>query len=230
MLTRAQVREIDRLAIDDFGLAGAVLMENAGRNAAELVARLWPGGLRVCIACGRGNNAGDGFVIARHLELLDRSPRLLLAADPGGLAGEALANFTVAGRAGIPVVDLSAADEARWHAELATADVIVDALLGTGAAGAPRGGIATAIAAINVRRSRADGVAVFAVDLPSGMDCDTGAATWGCVMADATGTFVAAKAGFAAVGAGAFTGAVHVLGIGAPRRLLERFGVNTCRT
>jgi NAD(P)H-hydrate epimerase len=229
-LTRAEVREIDRRAIAEFGLPGVVLMENAGRNAAELAARLWPRARHVAVACGRGNNAGDGFVVARHLELLGRAARLLLAADPAGLTGDALVNFTVARTAGIPIVDLSAAGAAGWHAELASSDLVVDALLGTGATGAPRGGIATAIAAIEARQSTPPGIPVFAVDVPSGLDCDSGTAAGGCVRADATGSFVAPKAGFNASGAAAFTGVVHVLDIGVPLRLLAESGVSPDRT
>jgi NAD(P)H-hydrate epimerase len=224
-LTRAQVRDLDRRAIEEFGLPGVVLMENAGRGAAELVRRLWPGDGPVAVACGRGNNGGDGFVIARHLEFGGRSVRILLAAEPSALGGDAALMFAVVTRAGIPVVPLAAADAAAWRDHLAGATVVVDALLGTGATGAARGGIATAIDAIAAWRAAAPAGRILAVDLPSGLDCDTGATPGACVRADATATFVARKAGFDAPESAAFTGPVHVLGIGAPRALLAEFGV-----
>jgi len=224
-LTRAQVRELDRRAIEEFGLPGAVLMENAGRGAADLVARLWPGPSPVVIACGRGNNGGDGFVIARHLDLLGRPVTILLAAEPASITGDAATMLAVASRSGLPIVSLAAADTATWRHHLAAAAVVVDALLGTGAAGAPRGGIAAAIDAIVAWRVATPTGRVLAVDLPSGLDCDTGRAAGACVRADATATFVASKRGFSTAQAAAFTGTVHVVGIGAPRRLLAEFGV-----
>jgi NAD(P)H-hydrate epimerase len=224
-LTRAQVRDLDRRAIEEYGLPGIVLMENAGRGVAELVARLWPQARPVAIACGRGNNGADGFVIARHLELLGRPVHVLLAADPGSITGDAATMLAVASRSRIRLVPLAAADAATWAEHLAGAAVVVDALLGTGATGAPRGGIATAIDAIAGWRAATPAGGVLAVDLPSGLDCDTGQAAGPCVRADVTATFVAPKQGFAAAGAAAFTGPVHVVGIGAPRRLLAEFGV-----
>lgn len=224
-LTRAQVRDLDRRAIEEFGLPGVVLMENAGRGAAELVARLWPGDGPVAIACGRGNNGGDGFVIARHLELAGRTVRVLSAAEPASIGGDAATMLAVAVRAGIRVVSLAAADAAAWRDNLGGAAIVVDALLGTGTTGAPRGTVAVAIDAITAWRAATPAGCVLAVDLPSGLDCDTGAAPGACVRADVTATFVARKRGFDAAGAADLLGDVHVVGIGAPRRLLDAYGV-----
>jgi len=229
-LTRDQVRAVDLRAIDAYGLPGIVLMENAGRNAAHLLIAIaasdhFDRPLRVTIACGRGNNGGDGFVIARHLENLGAEVKLLLACDPAAYRGDAAINHAVAVRAGIAIEPLERGTLADWSAAIASSDWIVDALLGTGAAGAPRGGIATAIEAINRTRAANARVdrrpGVFAVDIPSGLDCDTGVAAGNCIRADATATFVARKIGFDSPGAGAFTGAVHVLDIGVPRKLLD---------
>ena len=234
-LTRDQVRAVDLRAIGEYSLPGIVLMENAGRNAAHLLmalaslARVDPP-LRVAIACGRGNNGGDGFVIARHLENLGAEIKLFLACDPAAYRGDAAVNHAVAVRAGIAIESLESAPLEAWSAELVGSDWIVDALLGTGAAGAPREGIATAIEAINRTRAADARVdrrpSVFAVDIPSGLDCDTGLAAGDCVRADATATFVARKIGFDAPGARAFTGAVHVLDIGVPRRLLDEIAAD----
>ena len=238
-LTRDQVRAVDLRAIGDYSLPGIVLMENAGRNAAHLLHALasagtMPAPRRVAIACGRGNNGGDGFVIARHLENLGAEIKILLACNPSVYRGDAAINHAVAVRAGITIDPLESAPVSEWSAALAGSDWIVDALLGTGSSGAPRGAVATAIRAINLARhphgpaSRPSPASrpprVLAVDIPSGLDCDTGLAAGECVRADATATFVARKIGFDVPGAGAFTGAVHVLDIGVPRRLLDETG------
>jgi NAD(P)H-hydrate epimerase len=219
------VREIDRRAITDYGLPGGVLMENAGAGTARLLVHTWPDAAVVHVACGRGNNGGDGFVMARHLELLGRSVRIVLAADPSRITGDAAVNLAVARRSGIPVVELAHGDATAWREALAGADVVVDALLGTGAEGPPRGPSAIAIDAINTLARSSSSLGVLAVDLPSGLDCDTGAAAGACVRADVTATYVARKRGFDRPTAVEFTGVVHVVGIGAPRPLLAEFGV-----
>lgn len=221
-LTRAEVREIDRRASDAYGLPGIVLMENAGRGAAELLHTIAPGAT-VAIVCGKGNNAGDGFVIARHLENLGHAVRLLLAGESGELRGDAAIAWGVAERAGIPVRRLVTATLDEWERAIAGADWVVDALLGTGASGPPRGAIATAIEAVNAAGRR--GAKVFAVDLPSGLDCDTGTAAGACVTADVTATFVARKVGFDVPAAATLLGEVHVVGIGVPRALLAACGL-----
>lgn len=225
-LTRAEVREVDRLAIEEYGLPGILLMENAGANTARLLESLRIEG-SVALACGPGNNGGDGFVIARHLDAAGHAVRLLLACAADRCRGDAALNLRVAERAGLPIDVLAEADRGAWDRALAGAAWVVDALLGTGASGPPRGSVATAIAAIDA--ARAAGARVLAVDLPSGLDCDTGQVAGACVRADATATFVAAKAGFDRPGAAAFTGTVHVLGIGVPRALLARFGLTPTR-
>jgi NAD(P)H-hydrate epimerase len=221
-LARTEVREIDRRAIDEYGLPGIVLMENAGRGAAELLHTIAPGAT-VAIVCGKGNNAGDGFVIARHLENLGHAVRLLLACAPAELRGDAALAWGVTEKAGIPAAQLAAATPTEWERALAGADWIIDALLGTGATGAPRGAIATAIEGVNA--AGRSGAKVFAVDLPSGLDCDTGQALGSCVRADVTATFVARKVGFDAPAAAPLLGDVHVVGIGVPRALLAAYGL-----
>lgn len=226
-LTRDQVRDVDRRAIEAYGLPGIVLMENAGRNAAALLhaaaGRPGPAG-PVAVACGPGNNGGDGFVIARHLENLGHDVRVLLACAPAGYRGDAAINCAVAERSGGAVHVLAAADGAAWRQRLDGAAWIVDALLGTGTTGAARGAVAAAIEAIN--EVRAGGATrVFAVDLPSGLDCDTGLPLGPCVRADVTATFVARKIGFDRPGSEWHTGDVHVVDIGVPRALLRSLGL-----
>ena len=217
-LTRNQVRSIDTQAIADYGLPGIVLMENAGRGAAELLVGLGVQGA-VIICAGKGNNGGDGFVIARHLELHGVETNVLLFCEPNDLAGDAAVNYRVIDAAKLRIDVLGTTpDAATLTQRLSTADWIVDALLGTGLQGAIREPYLTAIAAIN-----GSGKKVFAVDLPSGMDCDTGQSLGACVRAAHTATFVARKVGFDAPGANRLTGRVHVVDIGVPKRLLRHF-------
>ena len=223
-MTRHEVRELDRLAIDDYGLSGLVLMENAGAGVARQMAVERASG-PVAIACGSGNNGGDGFVIARHLSALGHAVRILLAAAPEAYRGDAAVNLRIAERSGLEFRGLANADEQTWQHALTGMPWIVDALLGTGASGPPRAAVAVAIAAINAARRGSPTTRVVAVDVPSGLDADTGDTPGVCVRADLTVSFVAEKAGFANPAAAVWTGPVHVAAIGAPACLLSRYGL-----
>jgi NAD(P)H-hydrate epimerase len=215
-LTRDQVRQVDRRAIDVYGFSGLVLMENAGRGCADTLCRLGITG-PVVVACGKGNNAGDGFVIARHLDLRGYAVRVLLWAEPDELTGDAGANFRLLQPCGVHIELFGAEyDAARLAGQLRGAAWIVDALLGTGARGEPRPPLDRVIDALNAAPAPK-----LAVDLPSGLDCDTGAPASHTIRAAHTCTFVAAKPGFFAPGAEQYTGEVYVLDIGVPRRLIE---------
>ncbi len=212
ILSRNQVRRLDHLAIEQFGMTGLVLMENAGRGLADFLTSQEIRGT-VVIACGKGNNAGDGFVLARHLDLRGFSARVLLWADPDELTGDAAANFQILQKTDVPIV----VRPTRLEDHLDGAGWLVDALLGTGAVGQPRPPFDTVIEAFNT----AD-LPRLAVDLPSGLDCDTGAPATPTFRADHTCTFAAAKPGFFQPEAQPFVGQLHVCDIGAPRKLLEQ--------
>lgn len=221
VLSREQVRDVDRRAIDDYGMTGLVLMENAGRNAAEHLVSL---GIkdRVVICCGKGNNAGDGFVIARHLENRGISVKVLLVLPASELTGDAAANFRILEKASTSMSVPTKGDSAEhvnevWPAELDQANWVVDALLGTGLQGNVREPFLSAITTINSANSR-----VFSVDIPSGMDCNTGEELGACVRAEHTATFVARKPGFDAPFAQRLTGKIQVLDIGVPHRLIRQ--------
>lgn len=221
-LTRNQVREIDRRAITEFGVPGVVLMENAGRGAAELLRSLGIAG-PVAIVCGKGNNGGDGFVIARHLDLAGVPVRVLLFARPVELTGDAAINYQIIARCGLDIRHHAVSlDVAKVHEDLAGADWIVDALFGTGLSGPLRTPFDQVVSAIN-----ATGAKVLAVDIPSGLDCDTGQPLGATVRAQHTATFVGLKKGFLEAAAGEYLGGVHVIHIGAPRKLLEEFGARS---
>jgi NAD(P)H-hydrate epimerase len=219
-LSRAAVREIERLAQSEFGIPGAVLMENAGRGVAEVARELCGrrGALRVAILCGPGNNGGDGYVAARHLDALGILVELWSSVPAERLAGDAAWARGVVERMGLTTTLVrDAAEVARAARAWAQAGLLIDALLGTGATGAPRGRVRELIQAAN-----ASGVPILAVDLPSGLDADTGVVAEPCIRAECTVTFVAPKIGFAAPAARAVLGEVRVVGIGAPRALVER--------
>jgi NAD(P)H-hydrate epimerase len=216
-LTREQSRRVDQLAQREFGFSGLVLMENAGRGVADVLCRLGIAGpLAVC--CGKGNNAGDGFVVARHLDLRGHKVRVLLWAQPEELTGDAAANFYILTKTGVPIEVFGAIHDAeRLSTLLADAAWIVDALLGTGARGEPRPPIDGVIDAIN-----AAGAPKLAIDLPSGLDCDTGEPARHTIRAAETCTFVAAKTGFSSPAAQPYLGRLNVLDIGVPRTLVQR--------
>ena len=216
-LSRAEVRAIDRRAIEEFGVPGVVLMENAGRGAAERLLALGARG-PVAICCGKGNNGGDGFVIARHLDNHGAEVRILLAARPEELTGDAAIHFRIVERSRLPlsVLDLANLDQVDLARQLTGCEWIVDALFGTGLQGPVRPPFDRIIAAIN-----ASGARVLAVDIPSGLDCDTGQPQGPTIRADHTVTFVAPKLGFAAPVAQPWIGQVHVADIGCPAAALR---------
>jgi NAD(P)H-hydrate epimerase len=215
-LNRRQVRQVDERAVKEYGMSSLVLMENAGRGVADMLCQSGVHG-SVVICCGKGNNGGDGFVIARHLDLRGVTVKVLLFTDPAGLTGDAAANFRILEMCGILIeIFADPLASARLDHQLAAAEWIVDALLGTGAMGEPRSPYDQAIARIN-----AAGKPVVAVDLPSGLDCDSGKPAANTIRAAHTCTFVAAKPGFFAPGAEQFTGQIHVLDIGSPRKLIN---------
>ncbi len=216
VLSRKWVREVDRRAVEEYGIPSLILMENAGRGVADLLSRLGIGG-PVVVICGRGNNAGDGFVIARHLDLRGFSVSVLLCSDSRALKGDAEIHFQILRRSGVPIRELNGSQfESAWTDAIGSADWIVDAMLGTGASGPVRPPLDDVVLQINQAGNK-----VLAVDLPSGLDCDEGPISQPIVRANATATFVAMKPGFLMPGAAEFTGQVHVLDIGAPRKLLE---------
>jgi NAD(P)H-hydrate epimerase len=223
-LTREQSRQVDRRAIDEYGMSGLVLMENAGRGVADVLCRLGIVG-PVVICCGKGNNAGDGFVIARHLDLRGHAVRVLLWAEASELTGDAAANFRILQKTAVPIeIFGNRHDAGRLESLLTGAAWIVDALLGTGARGEPRPPFDAVIDQLN-----AAPVPKLAIDLPSGLDCDTGVPTLHTIRAAETCTFVTAKPGFLQPTAAPYVGRLHVLDIGQPQGLVERIlGNRTC--
>lgn len=216
-LTRSQVRRVDELAVSRYGMVGLQLMENAGRNAAEIIdARFGPRGQAI-IACGGGNNGGDGFVIARHLHNRGWSVACILAATESKLSPDCATNFGIARKMDLPMRHIIAGSQVPpAMSGQSVHTVFVDALLGTGFSGEVRSPMAELVTALNAAPRRA----MVAIDLPSGLDCDSDVPASVTIRADLTITFVGPKTGFQSPGAQAFTGEVIVADIGAPRELI----------
>jgi len=222
-LTREQAREFDRRAIEEFGVPSPLLMENAGRGIAVHVRRVNPKKRRTIICCGGGNNGGDGFVVARHLDNFGWPVKVLLFAKPSGLKGDAATMFDILKRSQItidyvPLDSLRVEDYLNQDLTNFNDGWIVDGLFGTGLSEAVREPFDRVIAAIN-----SSPAPVLAIDIPSGLDCDTGQPLGSAVRANFTVTCAGMKKGFLTPDALEWTGEVHVVDIGAPRILLSQF-------
>ncbi len=190
VVTAQQMRDMDRRASEEFGIPGVVLMENAGRAVVEAIAReMGPlRGKRAVVFCGPGNNGGDGFVIARYLHLAGSDCTVVFVGEAEGLKADARQHHDIARH--LELDFLPSGQDAVRNALVKRADFVVDALLGTGVKSAPRPEIAAQIVAIN-----AADCPVFAVDIPSGVNADTGAVPGEAVRATHTVTFAVPKLG-----------------------------------
>jgi NAD(P)H-hydrate epimerase len=206
VLTAAQMREADRRCIEELGIPGAVLMDNAGAAVFREIA-----GGPVGIVCGKGNNGGDGFVVARFALLAGMEPTVVLAAEPAHITGDAKTFMNVYLRLGGNMVVAPEANAAALAVtDLADCAVLVDALLGTGISGEVHG---TARAVIEAWPHKP---VTVAVDLPSGLNADTGEVCGACVHADVTVTFAFMKKGLLKQSAEPYVGRVVVADIGIP--------------
>jgi hydroxyethylthiazole kinase-like uncharacterized protein yjeF len=183
LYSTAQVRALDAYAINELGIAGYTLMKRAGEGALRHLRMRWPMAHRIVIVCGRGNNAGDGYVLARFAHAAGMTVTVLSASPAERLHGDARQAYEDFRASG-------GAERAFMPERLAAGEVIVDALLGTGLKGGVRDELAQVIRAIN-----SSGRPVFALDVPSGLDGDTGIALGEAIRADATVTFVGLKTG-----------------------------------
>ncbi len=216
-LTREQVRHVDRISIEDFQVPGIVLMENAAcavvHAACDLLDHDCIG--EILILCGGGNNGGDGLAVARHLHNQGASVEIALTVDPASYTGDALINWNIVTAMGVATVRATPALIAQSPAVL-----IIDAIFGTGLTTAPRDPFPAIAHAVNRR-----GTAVLAIDIPSGLDCDTGEPLGNpdaVIRATRTVTFIAAKMGFAKPTAQPYLGNVHIGDIGCPREAIEQ--------
>ncbi len=228
-LTAAQSRRVDELAMKELAIPGIVLMENAGINATAVVLDLLAeregigvGWSRITILCGSGNNGGDGYVIARHLHNWGATVRIVATRPVDTLRGDAAVMARIAVNMDLPITIAGDEDEpGALAAGWGDAHVLVDALLGTGTAGAPRGRSATLIRAANAAR-REHAALTAAIDIPSGLDPDSGRPHDPCIEADLTVTFAAMKTGLTHDHAKPYAGRSVVADIGIPPSLIAR--------
>lgn len=207
LYTAAQTRELDRRAIRA-GIPGYALMTRAGEAAFQVLRERWPAATRIVVLAGPGNNGGDGYVLARLAWTQHLDVKLVTVGNHDALAGDAALAANEATRARVP--------EKSWSGSLPPADIYVDALFGTGLNKPVSGDFATAIAALN--RS---GRPVLALDIPSGLQADTGAELGEAVRAEATVTFIGLKAGLLTGRGPALAGALHFAGLDVPPAIFD---------
>jgi hydroxyethylthiazole kinase-like uncharacterized protein yjeF len=214
VLSAAAMRAADEATIHGFGIPGFTLMETAGREAARIAASLVPAPARILVCCGKGNNGGDGLVLARWLADAGYRVDVRLAAHEEALSADAAAHLAVLKR--WPSSNLSL--HVDWTApfELPEADLMVDALFGTGLTSALRAPFDALVGAMNHHPAP-----VLALDVPSGLSSDTGAALGACIRATKTVTMGALKSGLLLGDGPESAGQVHVVDIGIPTSLLR---------
>jgi hydroxyethylthiazole kinase-like uncharacterized protein yjeF len=237
-LTAAEMREVDRLTTERHGISSYQLMETAGTLAANAFAELMrDAGLEppheICVLCGKGNNGGDGFVVARHLRSAAANVFVVLFAREEELKGDSATNFSRWREIGGEVVFV--ADEAAWGeiaAQVLASDVIVDAMFGTGFRGVASGAIGRAIADVNKKSKDATAVSpalILAVDTPSGLPSDGEPGEEPILKAHHTVTFTAPKVGQLISRNSSAVGSLRVVNIGSPAALVEEIGKSAVR-
>jgi len=207
-VSAATMREMDRRAIEEYGLPGPVLMENAGLAAAEVAEGMLKAEQPVVVLAGAGNNAGDGFVIARHLANGGWPVRIIIAVPPTNYKGDAALNLRIVEKMKLPVITW----EECMPADIDGPSLVVDALLGTGLSGPLRLPYPDIIECLNARPLR-----VLAVDIPSGLDADTGEVATAAVKAEKTVTFALPKKGLFIGKGPERSGEIILADIGMPR-------------
>jgi NAD(P)H-hydrate epimerase len=217
-----EIRAFDRYAIEELGIPGIVPMENAGRQIADAARAMLRDlkGRRVLVLAGCGNNGGDGFVVARHLAMDGLAVEAALLARREHVQGDARTNLDILEAMGLAVSVLDGPPDAvvrQLEPMLERADLVIDGLLGTGTQGEVREPYASIIAAVN-----AAGRPVLAIDIPSGLDGDTGRPLGPTIRARRTVTMVAMKIGFQNPEAAAYTGTVVLADIGVPFRRIAQ--------
>jgi ADP-dependent NAD(P)H-hydrate dehydratase / NAD(P)H-hydrate epimerase len=230
ILTAAEMREVDRLSTERYGIPGAILMQHAGASVADVIQTRFAALERrsILVLCGKKNNGGDGFAAACRLLELGAKPVVILVASPEEVGGDASIHLRRYQQASAELrVVRDASDWQSCKNALRAADIIVDALLGTGVRGSVEGILAEVIRDVNSLRSAM--APVVAVDIPSGLAADTGESRGEVILADYTVTFTAPKSGFFSAGASVHAGQLIVRSIGSPPELIEEAGKGNLR-
>ncbi len=222
VVTPKEMAKLDRITINEVGIPGIVLMENAGRGAFDFFLKVLPDLLerRIGVVCGSGNNGGDGFVIARLCHQKGADVRVFCAKDPWQLTGDAMTNFEVISNLNIPVYILKDDDSDFWE-NLRECTAVVDAIFGTGLSREVTGAFERLIKEINRMN-----VPVLSVDIPSGIDGSTGRVMGVAVQALATATFGLPKIGHYVWPGSMHTGMLEVIDIGIPNEIVEQASLN----
>src|SRR6187455_485301 len=219
VLNTQQMREADRQTIDDVGLPSIVLMENAGRQAVAAMEAAFEDLLtsKVGVLCGRGNNGGDGFVVARTLAQRGIEATVFLLGSVGDVRGDARVNLEILGHVGLTVVEISDAQEWELHfSEISECDLIVDAVVGTGFHGPLTGLLESVVADVNGL-----GVPVVAIDLPTGVSADSHELEGEAIEATMTVTLAAPKLPLILPPADAYGGDLVIADIGIPGPVID---------
>ncbi|MGC1456124.1 MAG: NAD(P)H-hydrate dehydratase [Nitrospirota bacterium] len=217
IVTAQQMKNIDRRAIRVFGIPGMVLMENAAAAAATAMEKFFDGlqGVKVGIICGKGNNGGDGVALARRLRISGVPVRVALLASFGAVKGEAKANLFILRKTDVEIVQNASA---RSLADIiAWSDVLVDAMLGVGLSSPLKGAYAQAVNMINASANP-----VVAIDIPTGIDADTGGVLGTAIKADLTVTMAFLKRGLVLYPGAEYAGTVRVADLGMPSEVAEK--------
>lgn len=216
----SEMQELDRLAIQELGIPGVVLMENAGRGASRIFLEHFSPSekARVAVLCGRGNNGGDGYVMARYLRLAGLEIAVLVLSELGRISGDALTNLEIIRRMGLEILEVPGPDEWRRESKRARdCDYIIDAILGTGLKSPVEGFYRQVIEEVNSLQK-----AVMAVDIPSGLDADSGRIMGAAIRADLTVTFGFPKLGQLVFPGAGLVGRLARIDIGIPEAIAER--------
>jgi hydroxyethylthiazole kinase-like uncharacterized protein yjeF len=227
ILTAAEMNQVDRLTTERYNISAATLMENAGKGVADFIAQRFSHSTQknIVVLCGKGNNGGDGFVVARHLLRRGSNPNVFLFAALEEMRGEAADN-AVTWRDGGGRFQMVRTSQG-WSAvksAILSADLIVDALLGTGVRGVVEGLYAEVIGDVNAASAASVGAVVVAVDIPSGLPADTGVPLGPAIKAGYTVTFTAPKLGLVEAKAADYVGELLLHKIGSPYELIEEVG------
>ena len=219
LVTAVEMRDMDRLAIESHGIPGLVLMESAGKGAARVLLAQFADHLKagVGIICGKGNNGGDGFVMARYLADHRIRVTVYLLAKTSMVKGDAAANLNRLAPLDIPVIEVP--DENAFSKAISSLDqhgLLVDAILGTGLSADVKGFFKTVIDYMNQRPTP-----IFAVDVPSGLNSDTGQPCGACIRAQATATFALPKIGHFSYPGAEYTGKLEIIDIGIPEAVVQ---------
>jgi NAD(P)H-hydrate epimerase len=218
-ITAEEMKKVDKTAIDEFGIPSLILMENAGRGAADIAYNmLLDKKNKVVCVCGKGNNGGDGFVCARHLINKGINIVIFLTCKRDQLKGDAKINFYILEKMDASVYELAKKDDFKnLENEIINSELVIDAIFGIGISGEIKKPYSTIIKTINDNKNK-----TLALDIPSGLEATKGVSLGSCIKADRTATFAVIKAGLVKNQGPKFSREISVVDISIPKQLLNQ--------